>query len=306
VICVTSSGIPAGNFGHYATAGIANLIINVPGPKLGTADIVTTVGSPGLDSKVPSEQATREGLDAKISTADIVTTVGSPGSDSKVPSEQGVREAFDVVISGATANTDEVTGANDYLLIHDNSAGGLRKITPNTLSKRKESIILTAQGMWPRSSTGCLEVAKVQASSNLQSFFRLGFENTVKEYANIAFALPDRYDGGTITAVFYWMQDGTLTGGVRWGIQGRAYGDAETIDQAWGTAQEVTDNGTSTAKQVLKSAATPAMTLAGTPAGGELAMLQIYRNPIDPADTLEATVYLLGIKIEYGVNAWSD
>jgi hypothetical protein len=32
IIIVTSSGIPSGNFGHYSTSGVANLIIEVPDP----------------------------------------------------------------------------------------------------------------------------------------------------------------------------------------------------------------------------------------------------------------------------------
>ena len=83
---------------------------------LGESDIVTTVGTPGSDTKLPSEQAVREAVGASpngdmlvatydpaskaeqlLGESDIVTAVGDPGSDTKIPSEQGVREALNVV-----------------------------------------------------------------------------------------------------------------------------------------------------------------------------------------------------------------
>lgn len=71
--------------------------------------LVTTVGDPGSDSDVPSEQGVREALDLKIDTSDRVTTVGDPGTDTSVVSEQGIREEFDNHI----AWSDSVTTVGD-------------------------------------------------------------------------------------------------------------------------------------------------------------------------------------------------
>jgi len=94
--------------------------------------IVTTVGDPGDDDEVPSEQAVREmlpgitagvstsiatpGVDTKVPTekavrsaiAPIVTTIGTPGADTNVPSEQAVREAITdaVGVVPPATNTD--------------------------------------------------------------------------------------------------------------------------------------------------------------------------------------------------------
>jgi hypothetical protein len=51
------------------------------------------------------------------------------------------------------------------------------------------------------------------------------------------------------------------------------------------------------------SPATAAMTLAGTPTGGEYVVLRVYR---DVDDTLAANAKLLGVKIRYGISSYSD
>lgn len=40
--------------------------------------------------------------DAQLKVSDLVTTVGDPGSDTKIPSEQAVREAITSAVSGSS------------------------------------------------------------------------------------------------------------------------------------------------------------------------------------------------------------
>jgi hypothetical protein len=84
---------------------------------------------------------------------------------------------------------------------------------------------------------------------------------------------------------------------VRWGCAGRSYGDAETLDQALGTAVTVDDSATTTANQVLISAATSAITLGGTPAAGEWVRFRIYRDPAN--DDINVDCRLLELRITY-------
>ena len=83
------------------TPGLDTNVVSEQGIREGlntkpTASLVTTVGTPGLDTNVVSEQGIREGLNTKP-TASLVTTVGTPGLDTNVVSEQGIREALDTV-----------------------------------------------------------------------------------------------------------------------------------------------------------------------------------------------------------------
>lgn len=84
-------------------------------------DIVTSVGSPGDNSHVPSEAAVRTLADTKLNLSDIVTTLGNPGSNSKVPSEKAVRDVFNLL---------GVTNGNN----HDHYGGDGAQINHSTLS----------------------------------------------------------------------------------------------------------------------------------------------------------------------------
>lgn len=118
-------------------------------------------------------------------------------------------------------------------------------------------------------------------------------------YGTIGFALPSDYDGGTLTAKFYWTANSTSTNSVVWTISGVAIGDDETLDVAPGTAQTVTDANKSTAYKLSISDATSAITLAGTPAADEYCRLLIGRDPTNGSDTLAATARLLKVVLTY-------
>ncbi len=110
--------------------------------------------------------------------------------------------------------------------------------------------------------------------------------------------MPSDWDGGTVTATFYWTNTGTTANTCKWECQGRSYGDAETLNQTLATGvQSVTDTYTTTARQVMISAATAAITLNGTPAASELVVFQISRDPAN--DTLTTDAQLLGVMIGY-------
>jgi hypothetical protein len=154
--------------------------------------------------------------------------------------------------------------------------------------------------MWPSTTNGAATNAKVESATNKQNVYVLDFaDGATKLLAEATVAMPSDWDGGTVTAQFYWLTNGTSTNGVLWGCQGRSYGDSETLDQAFGTEVTVVDNGTATANQVLISSATAAITLAGTPAAGELVQFRVSRDPTSGSDTLAQTARLLGVMVAY-------
>jgi subtilisin family serine protease len=153
--------------------------------------------------------------------------------------------------------------------------------------------------MWPSTTSGASNNTKVEAATNKQNVYVLDFADGSDLFVEATLAMPSDWDGGTVTANFYWMTNGTSTNGVVFGIAGRSYGDSETLDQAFGTQVKVTDNGVATANQVLISAATAAVTLSGTPAASELVQFRIQRVASDGSDTLAQTVRLLGVMINY-------
>jgi len=164
------------------------------------------------------------------------------------------------------------------------------------LPTRKASAYLSAKGGDPRTTNGCGPAAKVELSTNKIMRVALPFDPSTQEYAQFEFAMPDGYDGGQISFIPYWTA-ASGSGGVAWGLQARSLGDDEALDQAFGTAAEVTDTLLS-ANDVHKGPA-GTITPAGTPAGGELMIFQVYRKPSHASDTLAVDALLLGIKLEF-------
>jgi len=166
----------------------------------------------------------------------------------------------------------------------------------------KQTLVLEARSGAPATTAGCSAQVKIEHGTNDIDHIVMDFDATTKEYAVWEIVMPDNYDGSTITAIFYWTtSQADAAKDVRWGLQGRAYGDGETLDQAYGTAQEVTDTCTATAYQQLISAATSAITLAGTPAGGEKVIFRAYRDPAHADDDSTVDARLMAIKIEFGI-----
>lgn len=107
-------------------------------------------------------------------------------------------------------------------------------------------IVLTAAGMVPATTTGAAQNKNV-ATTNVQNYYTLDFDTTTQEFAHATIAMPSDWNGGTITAQFWWTATGTSTNSVVWALEGRSYGDSETIDQAYGGAQQIADAHTATA-----------------------------------------------------------
>lgn len=153
--------------------------------------------------------------------------------------------------------------------------------------------------MWPSITSGAQQPTQTEAATNKVNYITVDFDPTNQEFAEFSIPMPSDWDGGTVTAQFVWTATGTSTNGVVWGLAGRSYGDLETLDQAFGTAQTATDAHSATASQAQISPATSAITLSGTPAAGEYAQFRVQRNPADAGDTLAVDAQLLGVIINY-------
>ena len=82
--------------------------------------------------------------------------------------------------------------------------------------------------------------------------------------------------------------------------------DNETIDVAYGTAVVVTDNAQSAVEELLVSAVSGAVTIAGTPADDDLTYFRIFRDVSDDNDDMDADAQLHGIKLFYTTDAKND
>ena len=164
-------------------------------------------------------------------------------------------------------------------------------------------IIITAAGMWPTITEGCAALTQIETAANKQNLKVLDFDAATVEYAQCTIpAMPSDWDGGTLTAQFIWMADDLTTNSVVWAVKMRSFADNEAIDAVWGAANTVADANGGASYTVRISAATSAITAAGTPAGGELLQIEIYRYATDAADTLTVDARLLGVIFTYTRN----
>jgi hypothetical protein len=158
-----------------------------------------------------------------------------------------------------------------------------------------ELVLMVAEGR-PSTTNGSSAVTQVHFVTNNIDLMVAYFDQTTQEHFQWTVLMPDNWDAGTITFKVFWTAtSGTPAETVEWNLQGRSHADSDAIDQAWGTAVEVSD-ALITASDVHISAVSGAVTITGAGAG-EMVQLRLYR---DVADTLAADAALIGIKIYYG------
>ena len=125
------------------------------------------------------------------------------------------------------------------------------------------------------------------------------FDAASDEAIQINIPFPDEWDKSTIKIKIYWTTATTAgTGDVVWGVNARAFSNDDPIDTAWGTSQTVTDSFIA-ADDLHITDATPAVTIAGTPAMGDMISIQIYRDADNAADTYTQDARFLGVSIQY-------
>jgi len=158
-------------------------------------------------------------------------------------------------------------------------------------------INLSSAGGWSSLTSGNESQQQTESTTNKVNTFTARFLTATQSFFECQMAMPSDYDGGTLTAVFYWMANSSATDPCVLGLACRAYADGDTWDQAYGTVQEVTkaNNG----QLVMNiTTATAAITPSGTPGAGCHMQFRIERKG-SGADTLAATVRLLECKVTY-------
>lgn len=164
------------------------------------------------------------------------------------------------------------------------------------------TIPVLAGAMTARTSNGAAS-GLTETTTNKVMVRSLDFDAAADEFAQIMIPMPKSWNEGTVTVQFIWTA--TNTGNVVWGCQAVALSDDDVIDTAFGTAQTVTD-GVTAANDVMESAFTSAITIAGTPAAEDLVVFQFYRDADNGSDTCTVDAKLLGVRIKYTVNAGDD
>lgn len=209
---------------------------------------------------------------------------------------------------GTAAIEDAGTGANELVQL---TAGAQYpavdgSLITEILTAGKRGLMVPA-AMWkPRAVDGCSDLLARQISAGQPDVVYRAFDTTVSEGATLWLPLPRSWDEGTIECQAVWTHQATTVNfGVVWDFAGVSVSDDDAIGQAFGTAQSAADTG-GTTNDLYTSPWTSALTLAGTPAENDTAVIQISRNVADAGDTMAIDAELIGVRIRLTLTGGND
>jgi len=160
-------------------------------------------------------------------------------------------------------------------------------------------------GMLVEVTSATPDTTIIGSAGNRKGVLKMDFTNGVDEFATIKLTPPRNWDASTITVVFKWTTLVEGAGIVRWGVAGVAVADLDDLNAAatnYGTEIFVTDTQTSINQEQF-SPRTAVITLANTPTAGDSVYLRIQRTGADAGDTFDQLAQLLGIFVQWGIDA---
>jgi len=169
----------------------------------------------------------------------------------------------------------------------------------------KQTVYIPASAMIPATTSGPA-AATLESTTNDVNYSVLDFDATADEHAHFQIAMPKSWNEGTVTYQVYWSSTATDTDGVAWAMEAMSLADNEAIDASWGTAVVVTDDVQGAAGELYITAESSALTIAGTPAAGDLCFFRVFRDVSDANDDATEDARLIGIKLFYTTDRHND
>ena len=169
----------------------------------------------------------------------------------------------------------------------------------------KETIFVPAIAMYPSTTNPCGGPEQVETTALRPDLKVLDFAADADDFAQFAVAMPKSWNEGTVTFQPFWTVTGTNTGTVAWQLAGIAVSNDDTINTAFGTQVATTALAFSgTSNDLMVSAESGAVTIAGSPAANDMCFFQINRDT--SADDQTGAARLLGVKILFTTDAAND
>ena len=209
-------------------------------------------------------------------------------------------DTVQMVVYDVFGVADTVSASNGGNFVNDITSGGL----PVKVAG-KESMWIPSLAMKPTVSNGCATHASVETTSGRPDMIVLDFDKDSDEFAQFAIAFPKSWNAGTVTFQFYWSGIAATTG-VAMSLQGVAFADNGSIDAVYGTAIVVQDDAQGAVEELLVSAESAAITIAGSPGDNELTYFRIGRDVSDSNDDMAGDCRLHGIKLFFNTDTKND
>lgn len=144
-----------------------------------------------------------------------------------------------------------------------------------------------------------------ETTTNKNVIKGLAFNKDTQQGAQFWWTPPKSWDGGTIAVKAFKWTAPVGSGNVIWGLRARAFTDGDSLDQALGTGQTVTD-AMIAANQELVSGSTSAITIAGSPAAGKRVLFEVYRDAANVSDTFNSDAILTEVVLQITTIAGND
>ena len=264
-------------------------------PILGTPTSGTLTNCTGLPaagttfaatSRIHGRATAGAGAGEELTLTQVLDLVGSAA--------QG-----DILYRGASSWTRLGAGTSGQYLKTQGTGADPVWATVSASGGGSTNVWIPAAQWIPRTTTGC-GINSLETTTNKVNYDVLEFDPNTNEFAQCAVVMPSNWNASVgVTAKFHWTA-ATGSGAVVWGLSGRAYGDNTALDQSNTTAGAVTVTDTllTVAYEHITSA-TSAITLAGSPAAGQMVIFQLYRDAASTSDTLGSDAQFLGVEISY-------
>lgn len=168
---------------------------------------------------------------------------------------------------------------------------------------------IPANAFRPTATTGAAGLTTRELGSNSVNVQCVEFVDGADSYAVADVVFPENYDGGTIKYKYYWFREDDETTPesktVAFDVDAVAISNFDIIGTTnnYGTAIETTDTTDSSAAEgkMNISAQSSAVTINGTPADADFISIRVMRD--DSEGTMTGSAYLLGLMIEYTIDA---
>lgn len=213
-------------------------------------------------------------------------------------------------LPAASAATEGAAGVVELATTGEAEAGTdtARAVTPAGLLAAvsgQQTIWVPAAAMTPSTTSGAAP-SSFESSTNKVMASYLAFDASSEEFAQFAVQMPKGWDEGTFIAQFVWTHPSTTTNfGVTWGLEALALANDDALDTAWGTEVITADTG-GTTHDIYISPESTAVTPAGSPSAEEWVVFRVTRVVGDAGDTMGVDAWLLGVKLHYTTDAFTD
>lgn len=165
-----------------------------------------------------------------------------------------------------------------------------------------KTIYIDAGAMVPCTTNGAATGTKEYATDKPEMDYFAFDGGATEERVQFKTVMPSNWNAGTITVIFHWSSATGSTAGdtVEFACKAVCLRNDDAIAAAFGTAQVITDTLLADSGADMQvSAATPAITIGGTPTAGSMVCFEVYRNT-DGTDDMAEDAWLFGVEITYG------